>query len=43
MKDSAMHGTQNSIQLNVARVIARAAWGKVNPPVESDPSGLPTW
>ena len=43
MRDSVMHGNMNSTQLNVARVIARSAWGRVNPPVESDAAGLPTW
>lgn len=41
MKDS-VKGL-SSIQLNVARIIAKSSWGKVSPPVESDEKGLPTW
>jgi hypothetical protein len=33
----------NCVQYNVARIITKSAWGKVNPPVESDEKGLPTW
>lgn len=32
-----------SVQLNVARIISKSAWGKVTPPVESDEKQLPNW
>ena len=41
MKDTAKG--LSSVQFNVARIITKSAWGKVNPPVESDEKGLPTW
>jgi len=33
----------NSVQMNVARIVCKCAWGKVTPPNESDASELPVW
>jgi len=32
-----------SVQLNVAKIISKSAWGRVTPPVESDEKQLPNW
>jgi hypothetical protein len=41
MKDSAKG--LSSVQMNIARVISKSAWGRVTPPVESDASEVPQW
>lgn len=41
MKDTAKGLT--SIQFNVARIIAKSAWGKLSPPSESDEKQVPNW
>ena len=32
-----------TVQANVCKIVAKSAWGKVTPAVESDPEGIPRW
>mmetsp|Transcript_42670 Transcript_42670/g.65453 ORF Transcript_42670/g.65453 Transcript_42670/m.65453 type:complete len:129 (+) Transcript_42670:35-421(+) len=41
MKDTSK--SIKSIQMNVARVICKSAWGKVTPPTETDHSEVGNW
>jgi hypothetical protein len=41
MKDTAKDLT--SVQGNVMRIVAKSAWGKILPVVESDADGIPRW
>ena len=33
----------STVHTNVCRIVAKSAWGKVSPAVESDPEGIPRW
>lgn len=41
MKDSAK--ALSTVQGNVMRIVAKSAWGKILPVVETDADGIPRW
>ena len=32
-----------TVQYSVCRIVAKSAWGRITPAVESDPENIPRW